>query len=104
MSRHNANRSIQNDKEPRNNQVPEHRTSQPELVEILVDGYDIAMIVDALDVWQAEGCPANNPILDQNPPTKKQVEDLRWRFYGADRVVIHVHRVDYKGFRNDGTH
>jgi hypothetical protein len=71
------------------------RTRKLEIVEVEVDDYDIAMIVDALDVWQTEGYPTNNPILDQNPPTKTQVEALRWRLYGADKVVIRVRRVTY---------
>jgi hypothetical protein len=64
--------------------VPEQdRKTDLEVVEVEVDGYDVAMIVDALDVWQVDGLPTNNPMLDQNPRTKKQVEELRWRLYGS---------------------
>jgi hypothetical protein len=72
-----------------------------EIVEVEVDAYDLAILVDALAVWEADGCPTNNPMLDQHPPTNKRVEDLRWRLYGADKVVTRTRRVEYDGRKPD---
>ena len=80
------------------------RDWEMEVVEVELDPFDILMVLDAFDCWQAHGCPTRNPALQSNPPAEKQIEDLKQRLWAADEVIVRLQRGESQRVREDGAH
>lgn len=80
------------------------RESEMELVEVELDDFDIRMILDAFDLWQAHSCPTRDPWLVSNPPAEKEIEDLKQRLWSADEVIIRLQRAESQRVREEGAH